>query len=47
MSGATLLLHLHASMAWTGASLTLNLPLVRCKDIWIEFKQKIFRFRGL
>ena len=47
MSGATLLLYLPASMAWTGVTLTLNLPLVRCKDIWIQFKQKIFRFRGL
>jgi hypothetical protein len=47
MSEAALLLHLHASMVWTGATLTLNLPLVRCKNIWIQFKQKIFRFRGL
>jgi len=35
MSEATLLLHLHASMAWTGAILTLTLPLVRCNDIYI------------
>jgi len=35
MSEATLLLHLHASMAWTGAILTLTLPLVRRNDIYI------------
>jgi len=47
MSGVTLLLHLHASMAWTGATLTLTLPLVRCKDICIQYKQNFFRLRGL